>query len=76
MSGRAPITKEEFDKLELILAKYQIPFEVSYGNPNGLIDRYIDIGSIVIHEFKHDEAEIVVKSSEKPDWNTDEEETI
>lgn len=74
--SRAPITKEEFDKLELILAKYQIPFAVSYDNHNGLIDRHIDIGGIVIHEFKHDEAEIVVKSNEKPDWNTDEEETI
>ena len=73
---RAPITKEEFDKLELILAKYQIPFAVSYDSHNGLIDRHIDIGGIVIHEFRHDEAEIVVKSSKKPNWNTDEEETI
>lgn len=73
---RAQITKEEFDKLELILAKYQIPFAVSYNNHNGLIDCHIDIGGIVIHEFRHDEAEIVVKSSEKPNRDTDWEETI
>lgn len=74
--SRAPITKEEFDKLELILAKYQIPFTVSYDNNNGSIDRHIDISGIVIHGFRYDDAEIIVKPNGKPDWNTDEEETI
>ena len=73
---RTPITKEEFDKLELILAKYQIPFTVSYDDHNGPTDRHIDIGGIVVNGFRYDDAEIVVNSDEKVDWNISEEETI
>ena len=73
---RTPITKEEFDKLELILAKYQIPFTVSYADHNGSVDRHIDIGGIVVNGFRYDDAEIVVNSDEKVDWNISEEETI
>ena len=73
---RTPITKEEFDKLELILAKYQIPFSVSYDDHNNSVDRHIDIGGIVVNGFRYDDAEIVVKPDEKVDWNISEEETI
>ena len=74
--NRTPITKEEFDKLELILAKYQIPFSVSYDDHTGSVDRHIDIGGIVVNGFRYDDAEIVVNSDEKVDWNISEEETI
>ena len=74
--NRTPITKEEFDKLELILAKYQIPFTVSYDDHNSSVDRHIDIGGIVVNGFRYDDAEIVVNSDEKVDWNISEEETI
>lgn len=73
---RTSITKEEFDKLELILAKYQIPFTVSYDDHNGSTDRHIDIGGIVVHGFRYNDAKIVIKPNEKPDWNTTEEEMI
>ena len=74
--NRTPITKEEFDRLELILAKYQIPFAVSYDDHNGSTDRHIDIGGIVVNGFRYDDAEIIVKPDEKVDWNISEEETI
>ena len=74
--NRTPITKEEFDKLELILAKYQIPFTISYDDHKGSVDRHIDIGGIVVNGFRYDDAEIVVKPDEKVDWNISEEETI
>lgn len=74
--NRTPITKEEFDKLELILAKYRIPFTVSYDDHNGSVDRHIGISSIVVHGFRYDDAKIVIKPNEKSNWNTDKEETI
>ena len=73
---RTPVTKEEFEKLELILVTYQLHVTVSYDDHNGSTDRHIDIGGIVVNGFRYDDAEIVVNSDEKVDWNISEEETI
>ena len=74
--NRTPITKEEFDRLELILAKYHIPFTVPYDDHNGSTDRHIDIGGIVVNGFRCDDAESGVKPDERVDWSISAEQTI
>ena len=48
------ITFQEWDELEELLAKCQIPYKVSFDNHSGLIRKIISIEQISVMEVKND----------------------